>query len=531
MYSHRSGYAGLAILAGLLSGLACLPACNSNGSNADCEGAECTGTSGDPTQPNGGGGGGDGGGDSPRGDGTAPGKPDDGIKNGGETDVDCGGAAAPKCAEGKACVVDSDCNGACSYAKKCIDVPSCKPHVGGDTCGTGEIGQATASHESCCKTLEVKGYTDPTHAGKKVYLDKYEITAGRVRAFIAAMTAQYAGRPNVRAWITDHAPEVWDPSWTKFLPSDIDGESIIVDRNLIGDPRGTWPGAPAVPAEDEPRKTGTDFQFNGSLFMYLHGNNCSTHTNAYGFPTWFYPANVLSKMGPQFAPRSDGVDFAGAPIAASEFLDAKSMNCITNAMLAAFCAWDGGQLATSEVLDFVTDSPATLGNKAGCGSQIAQDPPSSAEATTGGRCADLSQINATYDAGGALPQAGSPLNAANYVFPFFPEGVSHDKAWEVAAPGRGTVASGGAQVDQVRINPGDEPWVDLAGNLSEAVLTTSGGAFGGKFGLKYRGIGYQSARSQLNFDPKWDDASSSTARIERAQAKAGFAGGRCMRFR
>ncbi|MBS2020699.1 MAG: hypothetical protein JST00_48045 [Deltaproteobacteria bacterium] len=530
MHSHRFGHAGLAIAAGLLSGLAFLAACGSGGSNATCSGEGCVGTNDDPTQPRGGDGGGDGG-DSPRGDGTTPGRPDDGIQNGSETDVDCGGPAAPKCAEGRKCAADSDCTGACSYAKRCVDAPSCKPRLGGDTCGTGEVGQATAKHESCCKTLKVPGFTDPTHPGKAVYLDKYEITAGRVRAFLAAMNTQYAGRPNVRAWVTEHPPTIWDPSWSKFLPSDVDGETIVVDRNLIGDPRGTWPGAPPVPATDEPRKTGTDFQFNGSLFMYLHGNNCSTHTNAYGFPTWFYPANVLSKMGPEFAPRADGLDFAGAPIVASEHLDVKAMNCITNAMLAAFCAWDGGQLATSEVLDFVTDSPPTLGNKAGCGTQIAEDPPHSPAAISGGRCADLAEINATYDAGGTLPQPGSPLNVNNYVFPFFAPSATHDKAWEIAAPGRGTEASGGNQVDQVRINAGDEPWVDLAGNLSEAVLTTTSGTFSGKFGLKYRGIGYQSARSQLNLDPKWDDPSANVARIERPQAKAGFAGGRCMRFK
>ena len=464
---------------------------------------------------------------------NVPEKPDDGVKNGKKTDVDCGGPNAPKCATGKSCKVDSDClEGTCSYAKKCIDAPSCKPHLGGDTCGKGEVGQPGAQHESCCKSLEVKGFTDPARPGKKVYLDKYEITAGRVRAFLAAMSAKYNGMPNVRAFIAQNQPAMWDPAWNKFLPADIDGETVIVDRFLLGDPRGTWPGAPPPPEEDEPRKTGTDFQFNGSLFVYLHGNNCSTHVGGYGFPTFFYPASTLAKLGPaeDFPPRADGIDFAGKPVAPSDYLETKSMNCITNAMLQAFCHWDGGQLATDAVLDFVTGSPATLGSKPGCGTQVAEDPPKTPASMTGGRCADLDQINATYDAGANLPEPGSPLNAVHYNYPGYVGSPTHDKAWQVAAPGRGSIAANGNAVDAIRLAPGDEPWMDLAGNLSEAVLTTTAsGKFTGKFGLKYRGIGYQSARSRLNFDEQWDEKGK--ARIERAEARAGFAGGRCMRFK
>ena len=41
----------------------------------------------------------------------------------------------------------------------------------------------------------------------------------------------------------------------------------------------------------------------------------------------------------------------------------------------------------------------------------------------------------------------------------------------------------------------DEPWMDLHGNLDEAVLDMTGATFTGKFGLKYRGIGYNSSRA------------------------------------
>ena len=51
-----------------------------------------------------------------------------------------------------------------------------------------------SQHESCCRTLAVPGYDDPAHPGKKVYLDKYEITAGRVRAFIEGSRESGGGR-------------------------------------------------------------------------------------------------------------------------------------------------------------------------------------------------------------------------------------------------------------------------------------------------------------------------------------------------
>jgi len=458
-------------------------------------------------------------------------RPDDKIKNGGETDVDCGGPNAPKCAEGLSCLVDADCRGACNYAKKCVDAPSCKPHLGGDTCGKGEVGETGAVHESCCRTLPVPGYEDPRNPGKQVYLDKYEITAGRIRAFLADITAKQGGKPNVRQWINANTPPIWDPAWNVFLPADNDGETVRINRLLLGDRRNT-PDAPPVPEADQDRKTGVDFQFNGQLFVYLHGNNCSTHApSAFGFPTWFYPADVLAKMGSMYPPRADGETNNQMFIPANEHLDVKAMNCITNALLQAFCHWDGGQLATDAVLDYVTDSPASLGDRPGCGSQVGtENPPKSDAATKGGRCAELSQINATFDAGAMLPEPNSPLNKNNYVYPFFPGSPGHDKAWLVSAPGRGSVAASGEQVDTVRINPGDEPWMDLAGNLNEAVLKTEGATFTGKFGLKFRGVGYQSARSELNYKNDWE-GEGGIRRIERPEARAAFAGGRCMRFR
>jgi hypothetical protein len=456
-----------------------------------------------------------------------------GVRDGRETDVDCGGPTTmPRCEAGKACREDRDCEVACSDAGRCVEGPSCKTHLGGDTCGQREVGEPGAAHESCCRTLPVRGFRDPLRPSATVYLDKYEITAGRIRAFLTQIALHKEGKPNIQGFIEANRPLIWDDRWTQFLPTDHDGGTVLVDRRLLGDPRPYSTGA-RIPDEDQVMNTGADYQFGAQLFVYVHGNNCSTLSQgSYGFPTFFYPADVLRRTGTLATPpRADGVPPDGVLVPAAEHLDTKAINCISNAMLAAFCHWDGGQLATSEVLDYVTGSPSSLGNAPGCGTQIGNEsPPATARATRGGRCADLDRINATYDAGASLPYAGSPLNENRYVFPFVDGNVTHDKAWQVAAPGRAPRGSEGAPTDTVRIAPGDEPWLDLAGNLNESVLTTVAGQFSGKFGLKFRGLGYQSARSELNVSTTFAEEGG-LARIERAEARAAFTGGRCMRFR
>lgn len=470
--------------------------------------------------------------------GDPAGKP--GVKDGTETDVDCGGPNAAKCAEGKSCLVDTDCEVACSYAKKCVGAPSCKTHLGGDTCGKGEVDQPGVVHESCCRSLPVPGFSDAAHPGKKVYLDKYEITAGRVRAWIEQLAAANNNKPDVKAWIAAHRPEIWDTAWEAYLPTDWEGGTITIPRRLLGDPRPedngeTGPPGPGVilpPKTDQVKNLGVNYQFNSEVYVDLHGSNCATWSGSYGFSTYYYPDDILKRDAQ--LPRATGITFNGSPISAKDLLDVKSMNCISNAMLAAFCAWDGGQLATDEVLDYVTQTPASLGNVSGCGTQydnhgelLGNDFTHTVQ--TGGRCAPVLLINATFDAGDNLPVPNSPLNIHNYHYPDTGN-PTHDKAWEVSAPGRASLATQamGEAVDMVRINPNDEPWMDLNGNLSEAALDMTGKTFTGVFALKYRGIGYGSARSDLNMTLMKGET---VLRVQRPEAKAAFTGGRCMRFK
>ncbi len=491
---------------------------------ADCDGASSGGSSS--------GGSSSGGGDAGSGGGI------NGVKDGSETDVDCGGPNAPKCAEGKSCNADSDCAIACSYAKKCIMAPSCKPHLGGDTCGEGEVEEGGVGHESCCRSLPVPGYSDPAHPGKKVYLDKYEITAGRVRAWVEWLAAQNNGEPNLKSWIAANRPQIWDDAWNDFLPEGWEGPVKVINRRLLGDPRpedygwGVGPGVILPPPTDEPRNLGFNYQFNSTVYVDLHGNNCGVFPDTWGFPTYYYPPDILARDGQ--LPRADGKAANNQTIAAKDLLDVKAMNCIPYAMLAAFCAWDGGQLATDDVLDYVTSTPASLGNISGCGTQYDNhgellNNVFDHTVQTGGRCAPVPLVNATFDAGDALPVPNSPLNEHNYHYPDLGN-VTHDKAWEISAPGRASEAAAAQNkaVDVIRINPGDEPWMDLHGNVNEAVLDMDGASFSGRFGLKFRGIGYGSSRSDLNMS---EIKGETVLRIQRPEAKAAYIGGRCMRFR
>ncbi len=397
---------------------------------------------------------------------------DDNVKNGTETDVDCGGQSGITCAIGKACLADADCTTVCNYAKKCAEAKSCKPHFGGDTCGEGEVGAPGADHESCCRSLEVVGYSSPQQPGKKVYLDKYEITAGRVRAFMAAIAAQYGGVPNVKQWVASNTPAVWSSAWNPFLASGDEAEVITLPNASAGAP--------------SPASVGYFYALASVLYVYSHGHNCYQGEGSYGFPTYYFPPDVMEKNGG--LPRATPTDDNGQPLDANEALDQKSMNCMPNAWLQAFCTWDGGQLATDEVLNFITGS--TTANEGAC---------------NGPRCPSAAQIQATND-------SGSDVGLV-YFYPHYADSVTHEGTSRVAAPGR-------VPGDVVRLQDGDEPWMDVGGNLNEAVLDMNGATFTGAFGLKFMGVGYGSARASTN-----------PTSLTYPEHKSALVGGRCMRFR
>lgn len=192
---------------------------------------------------------------------------DDGLKNGAETDVDCGGDAAHPCDVGKACKAHADCKTGCDDEGKCATAASCTQLHGGRTCGpTGD--------QDCCATAKQGTYT----------LDKYLITAGRMRAFLD----RHGG--NVRAFVDALPPGKWNAAWNY-------GVSI-----------------------------------DGANANFVMGGTSGKRSCIPGFST-----------GRTYWTPPNGDDFNDYPQAV---LDDKALNCVPWPMLKAMCIADGGHLAT-----------------------------------------------------------------------------------------------------------------------------------------------------------------------------------------
>jgi formylglycine-generating enzyme required for sulfatase activity len=218
----------------------------------------------------------------------------DGIKNGTETDIDCGGLAptnAPGCGTGLTCAIDNDCGSkACNYAQKCVETRSCKVQHGGDTCGP-------AGNESCCKSLPAGAAT----------IDKYNITAGRMRAFVTATGG------NMRAYINANMPAWWNAAWSAFLPN-------VLDNG------GNTP-------EDAPAYSGVYQELGPYVHGTAGGGNEGCWINGGGARTYRLPDPINTRIGDK-------------QFYSQDFLDDRPLQCVTVHIIAAFCAWDGGHLPT-----------------------------------------------------------------------------------------------------------------------------------------------------------------------------------------
>jgi len=216
--------------------------------------------------------------------------PTDGVKNGDETDVDCGGSTATKCAPAKGCKAHADCVlGACREGV-CAMGKSCRAKNGGGTCGAGEIGP-DAKHEDCCIVLDVPR---PAASGGPYKLDKYLVTAGRMRAFIEEL------KGDVKSYVNANPPPGWDEEWTKSVPGS-EAEAIL--QLGVGQKGAT--------------------SYGGSL-----GPGCFVEGK--GAPAYWFSPEQQQASG----------DIARA--FTQDELDTKVLNCATRALFAAFCHWDGG---------------------------------------------------------------------------------------------------------------------------------------------------------------------------------------------
>ncbi len=437
-----------------------------------------------------------------------------GRKDGDETDIDCGGTKSPACDWDKACALDKDCTStACGANLKCLVGPSCKAVAGGTSCGTGETGQGGAVHESCCKSLPVASYTTGLPAGKTtVYLDKYEITAGRMRTFLAAVAAANGGAPNVKAYIAANKPTWWKTGWEDALPqaqtsgqstytvtnptSNVlyPGDDIYATNTTQGNAwhvvNGTYSIDTSVVFAMGGEPWYPEFQWTvnpdpteGPGYAQFHNFNCNNEEGSSGFGTYYFDAASQKLSDPQNLAKAFTQDQ----------MDEKALNCAPTALFAAFCAWDGGQLMTKEVFDYVAGG--TWVDYTGQPT-IPAAPPRLAKGPT--LCGGDNSIITMKDSSQSCDSV--------YGFPDAAASSTHDASYKVAAPGRITA-------DSVQINAADEPWMDLIGNLQEIVAMPDGSFDGRGYGIG------------------WSSSIHHRLQMSLPRFKEGSFGTRCMRFK
>ena len=337
--------------------------------------------------------------------------PTDGVKNGGETDIDCGGAltGTPKCASGKSCVDHGDCaTDGCDDTLHCARGRSCTQPNGGRTCGSLEVGQAGAAHESCCEALPIPG--------SATRLDKYKITAGRMRAFIERT------KGNVRGWYDANEATLSAKQkgqiepFKAYLSTDLESFPYGASYQL-----GATAYLPALPSPEQGCFVGTAANPANGSHTYWNG--------------------ALEK-------EDRGFDQA--------FLDRLPLNCTPYPMIAAFCAWDGGRVETyDEYLAAYGAATYPWGNTPAAGGY----------ASIGGVWQRFGPAAALQASQAACPTCDP--SRANWRNSYqFPAGGNASKPWDYAywmsAPGRFPqgAGSGGHQ--------------DLAGLLLEITSTVTG---------------------------------------------------------
>jgi hypothetical protein len=332
----------------------------------------------------------------------------DGVKNADEGDVDCGGTltAAPKCAVGRTCNAHADCESdGCDDGKRCAVGRSCTQLEGGRTCGAGEVGDPGAQHESCCGALPIPG--------RATKLDKYKITAGRMRAFVERTKGDALGwYESNKASLSDVQRAQIEP-YKAYLPSDV----------------RSFP-------------YGAEYQLGGTIYLPQRpstSQGCFTGNatnSANGAHTYWDGA---------LEQEDRGFDQA--------FLDRLPLNCVTYPMIAAFCAWDGGRVETED------EHAAAYG---------ASTYPWGAAPAAGG----FATLNGSWQPygpatapSGACPSCDTSRIAWHYNYQF-PEGGNPAKPWDyayfISAPGRFPAGAG----------PGGHQ--DIAGLMMEITATTAG---------------------------------------------------------
>ena len=283
---------------------------------------------------------------------------DDAVRNGTETDVDCGGDGTPEhaCASGKACAAHADCaSNGCDAQSRCAIRASCTGTDGATTCLKED-----GTTESCCTAIPVPA---TEHAGSAFVVDKYLATAGRMRAFLTRVDG------NVHDWIEANPPAWWDPRWTPWLPKTFNGHvgndyaAAVEATEVIGYSPGEYdvdagnktvtPHAGVEPHPIAVRNVNIASawaQVGGGIVFDQNSQGCflGSAESSYGHPTYAVP-------------RQDAIDVYGDDYERwipQSALDQRPINCTNWPVLAALCAFDGGRLISKVQYDTLYDDDA-----------------------------------------------------------------------------------------------------------------------------------------------------------------------------
>jgi len=154
----------------------------------------------------------------------------------------CAGTVSAECVNNA--WVQTQCPKLCDATTgKCADYLSCR-NAAGTSCAGASPGVV-----SCCDTAPVPGGTfnrrNSTSYPAKVspfQLDRFEVTVGRMRAFVAAGAATQAAPPPDGAGANPNlAGSGWNPSWNPLLPAD-----LTALRSLLARSSPTWTDAPGA---------------------------------------------------------------------------------------------------------------------------------------------------------------------------------------------------------------------------------------------------------------------------------------------
>ncbi len=338
----------------------------------------------------------------------------DGVKNADETDVDCGGTltSAPKCAAGKACSAHADCTSdGCDDTKHCAITRSCTQANGGRTCGEGEVtaaGLPGPKHESCCGAITIPG--------RATKLDKYKITAGRMRAFVERTNGNVLGWYTANKASLSAAQQAQIDAYTSYLPTDVSSFPYGANYQL-----GATAYLPTLPSDQQGCFVGNAANQANGAHTYWNG--------------------TLEQEDRAFD---------------QAFLDRLPLNCVPYPMLAAFCAWDGGRLETNDEFNAAYGAATYPWGNA---------PSAGGYATIGGTWQLFGPADALQANQGACPTCDP--NRINWSHGYqVPAGGIAAKPWDyaywISAPGRFPLGANAA---------GHQ---DLAGLMLEITATVTG---------------------------------------------------------